>query len=292
MENATIVETAVVERLTQAERRSQIEVAKQYPREISRFKKTALQMATADEETAAGCFYSMPRAGSRIEGPSVRLAEIVASAWGNLRAQARVIDVTATHIVAEGAVWDLETNFAASIEVRRKITGKNGNRFSEDMITVTGNAAASIAFRNAVFKVIPAVYVNQIYAAARQVAVGDASTLVQRRSRLVEYAAKFGVSPEQICAALERADIEDITLDDLADLTGRFTAIKNDEITVDEAFAPVGEPDLPKEGRRSFGFKGKIQKKAATKAEAEPETGQAETLEDIMRANAEAGSAD
>jgi hypothetical protein len=266
-----VVETSVIERLTQAERRSQIEVAKQYPRQISDFKKRALELATSDENIAAACFYSMPRAGTRIEGPSVRLAEIVASSWGNLRAQARVIDTNDTHVIAEGVVWDLETNVAISIAVQRRITNRNGERYGDDMITVTGNAACAIAFRNAVFKTIPSAYVNQIYVACRKVAIGDQTTIAVKRKQWVDYAAKFGVPIERILESLGRGEVEDLTLDDLADIAGRLTAIKDNEIKTDEAFpvAASTDVDLPAEGRRKFGFQKKTNIQPAREMTAE-----------------------
>src|SRR4051812_35203832 len=78
----------------------QISTAKHYPRSIKAFKQQALDMATFDEETASGCFYSLPRGGKPVEGPSARLAEIVLSAWGNVRADARVVSADATEITA------------------------------------------------------------------------------------------------------------------------------------------------------------------------------------------------
>ncbi|MFN8826683.1 MAG: hypothetical protein ACK501_17070, partial [Planctomycetota bacterium] len=45
----------------------------------------------------------------------------------------------------------------------RRITGKNGRRYSSDMIGVTGNAACSIALRNAVFRGIPRAFWIDIY---------------------------------------------------------------------------------------------------------------------------------
>lgn len=214
----------------------QIATARRYPRSIKRFKDEALALATLDEETATGCMYALPRGGKPIEGPSVRLAEIVVSAWGNIRADARVIDVAEKHITAEGLCWDLEKNVAVRVQVRRRITDKNGRRYSDDMIVVTGNAACSIALRNAVFKVIPHAITKTVYDAARKVAIGDAKTLVARRADLVGYFGKMGVKPEQLAAVVNRASIDDITLDDLAVLKGVATAIKDGETTVDQSF--------------------------------------------------------
>ncbi len=96
-------------------------------------------------------------------------AEIVTSAWGNCRAGARVVDEGAEFITAQGVFHDLERNVQVTMEVRRRITGKNGRRYSSDMIGVTGNAACSIALRNAVFRGIPRAFWIDIYDAARKV---------------------------------------------------------------------------------------------------------------------------
>ena len=58
-------------------------------------------MATIDAEVAGSCFYKLSRGGKTIEGPSVRLAEIVASAWGNLKFGARIIDEPSVHDYGE-----------------------------------------------------------------------------------------------------------------------------------------------------------------------------------------------
>lgn len=222
---------------------TQIATAKRFPRSIKQFKERALSLATLDEETAGSCFYALPRDGKTIEGPSARLAEIVAASWGNLRATANIVDDDGQFITARGTCWDLENNVAMSTEVRRRVTTRNGARFSADMINTTANAACSIALRNAVFKVVPMAIVRPVYLAAKQIAVGDATTLVKRRTDMIAYFGKMGVRPEQVLATVERASLEDITVDDLAVLKGLITAIKEGDTTVDEAFPPIAKPE-------------------------------------------------
>lgn len=245
-EHLAILDDSAATLATRAEVDIQISTAKRYRRSVSAFKAEALDMATLDEETAAGCIYALPRGGKPIEGPSVRLAEIVASAWGNLRTEARVIGTDDKEITAEATTWDLEKNVAMRIQVRRRITDKYGRRFKDDMITVTGNAAVSIALRNSIFRVIPKAYVNAIYRAARQVAIGDASTLAAKRAEAILYFGKMGVTDGQIFAVLGKGSVDDIGLDDLAILKGMATAIKDGDISVDEAFAVnTSEPKGP-----------------------------------------------
>lgn len=238
----------------------QVTTARKYPRSVKRFKEHALSLATLDEDTAASCFYSLARGGKPIEGPSARLAEIVAASWGNIRSQASVVDVDAKFVTAKGTCWDLENNTAVSVEVQRRITGKDGRRFSDDMIVVTSNAACSIALRNAVFKVVPMAMVKPIYDAARQVAIGDVKTLSSRRQKAFDHFGKMGVKAEKILAKLERESIEDVTLDDLAILIGLTTAIKDGDTSIDEAFASELAKDKPSSGSKSEELASKLKK--------------------------------
>jgi hypothetical protein len=232
----SIIPASQLAALIRVEIDTQISTAKQYPRSLKAFKTKALEMATFSQEIAAGCFYSKPRAGKPIEGPSIRLAEICGSAWGNIRYGARVINDDGRIITAQGVCHDLESNVSATIENEKSVIGKNGKRFSEDMVVTTGNAACSIALRNAIFKVVPMAYVNEIYLQARKVAIGDAKTLAANRAVAVEHFQKMGVPVAHIFAAVGKAAIEDIGLDELAMLKGLATALRDGDTTVDEAF--------------------------------------------------------
>lgn len=286
----------------------QITTAKAYPRSIKAFKDEALGMATLDEETASSCMYALPRAGKNIEGPSVRLAEIIATAWGNLRTEARVIGADAKEITAEATTWDLEKNVAMRIQSKRRITDKYGKRFKDDMITVTGNAAVSIALRNSIFRVIPKAFTDAIYRAARQVAIGDAMTLSTRRVNAVENFTRMGVVPEKVFERLGRASIEEITLDDLALMKGFYTAIKDGAASVDEIFNPeefaaasapnagvnaLKERLAPKETpaeEKPVTDVSHMEEEPATTEETEPIAGEAETPAETAPATDEAES--
>lgn len=236
---------------------SQIATAKNWPRSIDRALKQARTLATLDEETAASCFYALPRAGKTIEGPSTRLAEIMASSWGNLRVDADIVDETETHVVAAASCLDLESNVAIRVRVKRRITDRNGRRFNDDMIGVTSNAAISIAFRNAVFRVVPMAFTNQIYRAARQAAVGKGGTLTQKRQAALAWFSKLAVQEEQVFAVLGVRGLNDIGEDQLATLRGLVTAIKGGETTVEEAFAPAPTEDSTELGEQQDGTEDK-----------------------------------
>lgn len=244
-----IVEATVTESLTRAEVDMQIATARKYPRQLSLVKQKMLSFATLDEETAAGCFYTLParKGGDNkpLQGPSVRLAEIAMSSYQHIRAGSRIISDDGKFITAQGVVHDLENNVCISIEVKRRVTSKTGQRYSDDMIATTGNAACSIALRNAAFRVIPLALVKPVYESAKRLAIGDGKSLVQRRSACVSHFAKLGVSSEKVCSVVGVRAVDDIQLEQLETLMGYATAIKDGESSVDEIFEKPVEASTP-----------------------------------------------
>ena len=246
-----IIPSTAIESLTRAEVDMQIATARKYPRQLSLVKHRMLSFATLDEETASGCFYTLPARkggdGKPLQGPSVRLAEIAISSYQHIRAASRIVSDDGKFITAQGVVHDLENNVCIAIEVKRRVTSKEGKRYSDDMIATTGNAACSIALRNAAFRVIPLALVKPVYEAAKRLAIGDGKSLVQRRSACVAHFAKLGIPAEKVCAAVNVRAVEDIGLEQLEVLMGYATAIKDGDATVDEVFsAPKPETDPAK----------------------------------------------
>jgi len=241
------VEGNALQSITRGEIDMQVATAKRYPRSIATFRSEALSMATLDMQTAEACFYALKRDGKTIEGPSMRLAEIVASSWGNLRVEGRIVADDGRFVVAQGTCWDVERNVVIRTEVRRRVTTKTGARFSDDMIAVTGNAAMSIALRNAIFRVVPFAFTNAIYESARKVAVGDEKTLAVRRQQAVAWFAKAGISAEQVLELLGKLSLDDVKLDDLGTLQGMRTAIVEGSTTVDQLLGslPSSAPPAP-----------------------------------------------
>lgn len=235
-----VTDTSALGQIERAQIDMQIATARRYPRQLSLVKQKMLSFATLDEETAAGCFYTLPGRkggdGKPLQGPSVRLAEIALSCYQHLRAGSRIIEDDGKFITAQGVVHDLENNVVISIEVKRRVTGRDGKRYSDDMIATTGNAACSIALRNAAFRVIPLALVKPVYDAAKKLAIGDSKSLVQRRAASIEHFGKLGVSKEKVCEVLGVRSVEDIQLDHLEILIGYATAIKDGDASVDDIF--------------------------------------------------------
>ena len=243
IETEVLTDTTALGQIERAQIDMQIATARKYPRSLSKVKSNMLSFATLDQETAAGCFYTLPGRkggdGKPLQGPSVRLAEIALSCYQHLRAGSRIIEDDGKFITAQGVVHDLENNVVISIEVKRRVTTKQGQRYSDDMIATTGNAACSIALRNATFRVIPMALVKPVYEAAKTLAIGDSKSLVQRRADSISHFAKMGVPKEKVCETLGVRAVEDIQLEHMEILIGYATAIKDGDVMIDEVFNPA-----------------------------------------------------
>lgn len=258
-----------------AEIESQIATAKRYPmhttaEQITEFKQKIMTMATIDQDTAEGCYYAIPRGDKPIDGPSVRLAEIALTCYGNCVAESDVVAEDDRFIYAMGQCRDLENNVAVRIKVRRRITYSDGlfcdkcglshnwppkdgqcryckspvsfyqnKRFNDDLIAVTANAACAIAFRNSVFKIIPGAFIKPVFAAVKKKAVGDAKSLIGKRDKVIARLARFGVNTERVLLVLGCSTVDDVTAEHVATLIGLGTAIKDGETTVETAFPIV-----------------------------------------------------
>lgn len=232
---------------------AQVATAKKYPRTISRVLADAEAAVSASAEIAEGCFYTLKRRNKDgteqiIEGPSVRLAEIIASAWGNIRTGARIIEINEKFVKAQGVAIDLEKNTATTTEVMRRITGKTGSRFSDDMIAVTANAAMAIARRNAIMGVIPRLFIMELMHKAQQVAAGNQLTLPAKRDRWLKWWASKGVPEKALLAWLGVTGVEDIQTEHIKQMAGLKTSLEDGDTTIEREFGEwLEKKDAPQQ---------------------------------------------
>ncbi len=237
----------------------QITTAHAFPRSMVNFKRRATEMVTLDEETAQSCIFRRPVGKKKnektgkweeefAEGKSIRMAEIVGACYGNLRVGAILVEQTPRYVKARGMAHDLESNFAASSEVIESTVKASGEPFSERMRMVVAKACLAKARRDATFQVVPGALCKSLEEAARETAIGDISTLGKRRTLAIDWANKRGVDKERVFAALGVGGIDDIGIAELETLTGLKTAIKDKEISIDEAFPPLTQVSDGKRG--------------------------------------------
>lgn len=240
----TVSGSDMLEAINRSEVDIQVATAHRFPRDIEKCRANILALAAMDDTIAYNCFYHLERKDkdgnkSVIEGPSIRLAEIIAASWKNLRIAARIIGNDGKTITAQGVCHDLETNVAYSVETKRSILTSKGYTYSQDMQVVVGNAAAAIALRNAICKVVPAVLINSCIKSIQQKALehikknGVSSQWLNCLGYMQKY---YKLTEKEILDYIGRKSSADVTAEDIQKLGGVCNAINEKTTTVEEVF--------------------------------------------------------
>jgi hypothetical protein len=237
--------------VARAESDTIVATAKQYPRDVEKVRKEVMHLALSDDETASSMFYTLPGKQTKeqkakgekaapIQGATVRLAELYAYSWGNLRVETDIESIDDKYVTAVASVYDAERNAGYRVRIKKSIVGKWG-RYSEDMITQTCRGAMSLAFREAVFKAIPRAYINQTFEACMKQTIGDEKGLVSKRAAAVAWFKKAGIDEAKLFEHLQVEKLEDIKMEHLVTLRGYINAIKDGDKTLDAIFMPESQ---------------------------------------------------
>ncbi len=92
-----------------AEAQGRMVIAKRFPRDPIKAMDSILSACTRPT-LAEGALYSYARGGQEITGASIRLAEAMAQAWGNIDFGIRELSQSNGESTVEAFAWDMETN--------------------------------------------------------------------------------------------------------------------------------------------------------------------------------------
>lgn len=204
-------------------------IAKRFPRD-ARDAMDRILMACARPTLAESALYSYARGGQEITGPSIRLAEAIAQAWGNLSFGIRELDQRQGESTVEAFAIDLETNTrqVKVFQVPHVRHTKSGVRKLEDprdIYELTANQGAR-RLRACILGIVPG---DVIEAAVRQCDVtlkAKAEVTPERLKSLVEKFAEYGVTREHIEKRIQR-HLDAITPALLLQLGKIFNSLKD-----------------------------------------------------------------
>lgn len=216
---------SLAEQAFKAEIDIQITTARRFPRTISAFERFVRDIALISPTVAGSCYYTLPRKKKKISGPSIRFAEIVASAWGHIRTSAHIVGIGDEYLTVVGTAHDVERNVAMSEPVMRRIVDSGGRRYNVDMIQVTARAACSIATRNAIFRVVPRALTEPLLEECKRVSLGQNRAIEENRAEAVKHWSRQGVSESEMCRFVGVAKVSDLGTDELTSLLGLWNAI-------------------------------------------------------------------
>lgn len=223
----------------EADRSHQVSTARKYPRSITKFRKDMIAIAIASQPIAMEMMYSLPRAGKQLIGPSIRFAEALVTCWGNARVGVEVVEVDRKDavVVAEGRFYDCEQNVGFAIRTRRRnvMTKKD-----DDSYQVTGNAASSIALRNAILRGIPKALWADIFEMAKATAAGGAASMVQIKEELTKFFTALGITEARLLATLDIPGLPDMGPDEIVAMKAWRKQLQQKETTLEDIF---GSPD-------------------------------------------------
>jgi len=218
-------------------------IAVQKPRSIARVAHNVLEEA----KLAGASFYygwtaKTKNGPVRIEGPSIDLAMCLARHYGNC-----AIDIegteTPTHFMLKGIFIDLESGFTCPRLFRQRKTQSLGGKMEKDadrQEDIVFQIGQSKAIRNAIIRAMPAWLIEQAIEMAKQAELGKIKpeNIHLARTRVLNFFAPYGITPERIEAKMGRK-VDDWTAQDIVDLRGMATALKEGRVSAEELFPPI-----------------------------------------------------
>lgn len=241
-------------------------VAKQFPRDEDRAY-AAIIKACGRPRFAEAVTYSFPRGGSRISGPSVKLAREMARCFGNMRYGFRVTKDTEEERAIEAFGWDTENNtwITAQDSFRKLIQRKRGGDTiwetpdERDLRELTFRRAA-ILIRNCILQVMPSDFVDDaVDEAMRTMRKQAKDSPGELKKNLIKGFARVNVQPSQIEKLIGHT-LDEATSDELVELRSILQSLIDGNTTWSEhmqkgerktAEGTVGVEDLKKAGAKT-----------------------------------------
>ena len=235
-------------------------VARNFPREMTRVTnaiKTACQRRTLAEVS----MYTYPRGGTRIEGPSIRLAEALAQNYSNLDFGIIELEQRDGESSVMAYCWDLETNVRQTKifsvpHVRDKKGGAEPLTSSRDIYEAVANNGAR-RLRACILGVIPGDVVDMAVAECNKTLTGQNAEPIEDSIRKMaeRFKADFDVTIPMIEKRLGHK-IDSTSRIELAALRKVYTSLK-DGYGKREDYFEVGDKPTASDAEETGGRKSK-----------------------------------
>lgn len=178
-----------------------IVIAKRFPRDQIQSMDRVLNACTSPT-LAQAALYSYSRGGSAITGPSIRLAEAIAQAWGNISFGIRELSNENGESTVEAFAWDLETNtrqtkvFSVPHERHTRKGVKKLTDPRDIYETVANNGARRL--RACILGVIPCNITEESVKRCEETARSSADMTKEGLKKVLDAFDEIGISKSQI----------------------------------------------------------------------------------------------
>lgn len=222
-----------------AEAQGKLVIAKRFPRDeyqaFSDMKKACQRMGLAQK-----AFYSYPRSGETISGPTIRLAEELARCWRNIEYGIKELSQDNGKSEMQAFAWDLETNTMSvqnftnphAKEVKGKIKTLTSLR---DIYENNANMAGR-RLRARILAVLPADFVEEAINECKKTLSGKNDVPISDRVKnMVVAFDKIGVTQDMIEKRLGHK-LDAMSADDLTDYIGIYNSLKEKNTKISDWF--------------------------------------------------------
>ena len=181
---------------------------------------------------ATKAVYSYPKGGTQVSGPSVRLAEAIAQAWGNIQSGVVELEQRDGESMCMAYCWDIETNTRECkiFTVKHQISTRNGMKVltdPRDIYELVANQGARRK-RACILNIIPGDIVDEAMARCNKTLQGNnRRPLIDRLREMVDiFQTKYSVP----LASIEKYfgyPLDVFTEQDGATLAGIYNSLKD-----------------------------------------------------------------
>jgi len=260
-----------------AEAQAKMVIAKRFPRDEGACFAHAMQ-ACQRPTLAAAAFYSYPRGGETVSGPTIRLAEELARCWGNIEYGIRELSRKDGVSEMQAFAIDLETNIHSvqNFTVRHLRDKRGGAKEltdERDIYELTANMGGR-RLRARILAILPPdLKEAAIEQCKATIAGGGGVPLSDRIKKMAVAFEKLGVSSELLTKRLGHK-IDTTTPEEFAELVGIYTSLKDGVTKVSDWFGDGPSDASTGEGQEATPQAG-IQSVVRRQAETAAATGKA-----------------
>ncbi len=230
----------------------QILIAKRFPRDVD-LSLQKIERACSRTRLASLAIYQYQRGGTDITGPSIRLAEAVASAWGNVKYGFDVMESNTLSNKVRAYAYDMESNVQAE-----RIFSVSNMRFTRagqqmtDPRDIYENIAnnASRRIRACILEIIPADVIEYAMECCDKTIRQNIKITPESLDKLCAAFAEYGVTKIQIEAKIQR-NLSSIGTAQYIQLRNIYTSLKDGISKPEDFFLSLEEAKAEREGKNA-----------------------------------------
>ena len=243
-------------------------MAKRFPRDWVEVERKLIQSCKRPK-LAEIAVYEYPRGGTKVTGPSIRLAEAAAQAMGNIDFGWTEIQRLEDESICTAYAWDIENNIrrATTFSVphyRDTRQGKKRLIDDRDIYEMCANQA-SRRMRGCILQVVPGDLVDLAISECEKTLQANLGTVQEQAAKWGKlFQKEYNVQPESIMKYLGSRP-ETWTQNDIFRLRKLYNALKDNMTTIEEAFPEMAAKPLTKEQKAELLKLAKGKQEEATK---------------------------